>query len=100
MGHCYSIHHTNESDLKVPPTYHPSQPTINTTNQFKEDMQKFRVGLYMLAAAFSGLSGAANAQVPPGYPATYQNTIDAAKKEHTLIIYAATDTSLIRSLLK
>jgi iron(III) transport system substrate-binding protein len=63
-------------------------------------MQQFRVGLYMLAAALSGLSGAANAQVPPCYPATYQNTIDAAKKEHTLIIYAATDTSLIRSLLK
>ena len=37
---------------------------------------------------------------PPGYAATYQTVIDDAREEGKLIIYAATDTSVIRSLLK
>ncbi|WP_425495336.1 ABC transporter substrate-binding protein [Pandoraea captiosa] len=43
---------------------------------------------------------AAHAQVPAGYPANYQTTIDAAKKEGKLIVYSVTDTALVRPLIK
>jgi iron(III) transport system substrate-binding protein len=45
-------------------------------------------------------AGDARAQVPTGYPASYQDTIDAAKKEGSLIVYSTTDTGLVRSLIK
>jgi len=55
------------------------------------------------AAAATVLAGAtlgAAAQVPAGYPADYQKTIDAAKKEGKLVIYAATDSKAAQPLIK
>ena len=42
----------------------------------------------------------AMAQAPAGYPATYGKTIEAAKKEGRLVIYATTDTKLAGALVK
>jgi iron(III) transport system substrate-binding protein len=66
----------------------------------EEDMNLLRTGVCVLAAAGACFTGTVHAQAPPGYPATYQTVIDDARKEGKLIIYAATDTSVIRSLLK
>ena len=66
----------------------------------EEDMNRLKTGLRVLTAAAACLTGTVHAQAPPGYPAAYQTVIDDARKEGKLIIYAATDTSVIRSLLK
>jgi iron(III) transport system substrate-binding protein len=66
----------------------------------EDDMNPLNMGLRALVAAGACLAAVAHAQAPPGYPATYQTVIDDARKEGKLIIYAATDTSVIRSLLK
>ena len=63
-------------------------------------MNTLKAGLLALVATGACLVSVVHAQVPPGYPAAYQTVIDDARKEGKLIIYAATDTSLIRSLLK
>lgn len=42
----------------------------------------------------------AAAQAPAGYPAAYAKTVDAAKKEGRLVIYATTDTKLAGALVK
>jgi len=52
------------------------------------------------AALFTAALPAAHAQVPAGYPANYQATIDGAKKEGKLIVYSVTDTALVRPLIK
>lgn len=43
---------------------------------------------------------AAHAQVPAGYPGSYQSVIDAAKKEGKVLVYSVTDTALVRPLIK
>jgi iron(III) transport system substrate-binding protein len=53
-----------------------------------------------LAVALAGAAFAANAQVPAGYPATYQKIIDGAKKEGKLVIYGATDSKAAQPLIK
>ncbi|HKU00216.1 MAG TPA: ABC transporter substrate-binding protein [Paraburkholderia sp.] len=45
-------------------------------------------------------ASAVAAQVPAGYPGTYQRVIDAAKREGKLIVYSTTDMSLVRPLVK
>ncbi|VVD74720.1 iron ABC transporter substrate-binding protein [Pandoraea anhela] len=64
--------------------------------------QKTAIGaLGAIAASVAVLAmPAAQAQVPAGYPASYQTTIDAAKKEGKLIVYSVTDTALVRPLIK
>ncbi len=52
-----------------------------------------------LAAAFL-FSFSAAAQTPPGYPADYSKTVEAAKKEGKLIIYATTDAVAATPLVK
>lgn len=52
------------------------------------------------AALFATGLSVAHAQVPAGYPANYQATIDGAKKEGKLIVYSVTDTALVRPLIK
>jgi iron(III) transport system substrate-binding protein len=42
----------------------------------------------------------ATAQMPAGYPATYTDTIAAAKKEGKVVIYSTTDTAAAGSLIK
>jgi iron(III) transport system substrate-binding protein len=53
-----------------------------------------------VAAILAGGAGAAFAQVPAGYPATYQKIIDGAKKEAKLVIYGATDSKAAQPLIK
>lgn len=52
------------------------------------------------AAAFAVISGTALAQVPPGYPASYQQLIDAAKKEGKVVVYSTTDTKAATPVVK
>ena len=56
-----------------------------------------------IAAAAIALAFAAApvlAQVPAGYPANYQQLIDAAKKEGKLVVYGATDSKAVQPLVK
>jgi len=52
-----------------------------------------------LAAAFA-MSASVQAQTPAGYPANYQQMVDAAKKEGKLVIYGATDSKAAAPLIK
>ncbi|HEY4998265.1 MAG TPA: ABC transporter substrate-binding protein, partial [Usitatibacter sp.] len=52
----------------------------------------------LLAAAT--LSPVVLAQVPPGYPAGYAQTVAAAKKEGKVVIYSALDTKAAQPLIK
>ena len=56
--------------------------------------------LASIAAAALTLSTAAFAQVPAGYPASYADTIAAAKKEGKVVVYATTDTKAADPLIK
>jgi iron(III) transport system substrate-binding protein len=51
-------------------------------------------------AALALLPAAAFAQVPTGYPATYQAVIDAAKKEGKVTVYTPTDAVAGKPLVK
>jgi iron(III) transport system substrate-binding protein len=42
----------------------------------------------------------ADAQVPAGYPADYQQIVDAAKKEGKVVVYSTTDAALVHPLVK
>lgn len=54
-----------------------------------------------VAGAISLLSaGQALAQLPAGYPAAYQQIVDAAKKEGKLVVYGATDSKAVQPLVK
>jgi len=53
-----------------------------------------------VAALLAVATQSAWAQVPAGYPADYQKTIDAAKKEGKLVIYSATDSKAAQPLVK
>ena len=64
-------------------------------------MRNVNFNLWAIAATTVVLNvQAAHAQVPSGYPAGYQSTIDAAKKQGSLIVYSVTDTALVRPLIK
>jgi iron(III) transport system substrate-binding protein len=66
----------------------------STTRPGARASRLWAAGTLLAAAA------AAHAQVPDGYPAAYQQTIDGAKKEGRLIVYATTDTALARAAIK
>lgn len=51
-----------------------------------------------LVAAFAAVP--ALAQVPAGYPAAYQQLVDAARKEGKLVVYGATDSKATQPLVK
>src|SRR5256885_12882785 len=57
-----------------------------------ESMNKFLASL-----AFAPVL--ALAQVPPGYPANYADTIAAAKKEGKVVVYSTTDTTSANPLI-
>jgi iron(III) transport system substrate-binding protein len=62
---------------------------------------RLAIGLFVFAALSIGLAAGANAQgVPEGYPANYQATIDAAKKEGKVVVYSSTDAASAGPLLK
>ena len=52
-----------------------------------------------VAAALALLPAIALAQVPPGYPAGYADTIAAAKKEGKVVVYSTTDTAAANFLI-
>jgi iron(III) transport system substrate-binding protein len=55
----------------------------------------------LIGAAIAALvSLPALAQVPAGYPANYQQLVDAAKKEGKLVVYGATDSKAVQPLVK
>jgi len=56
------------------------------------------IGAAAIALAFA--AAPVLAQVPAGYPATYQQLIDAAKKEGKLVVYGATDSKAVQPLVK
>lgn len=56
------------------------------------------IGAATLSAALYATP--ALAQVPAGYPAAYQQLIDAAKKEGKLVLYGATDSKAAQPLIK
>lgn len=51
-------------------------------------------------AAIVLAAGTAWAQVPAGYPGSYQAVVDGAKQEGKLIVYSVTDTALVRPLIR
>jgi iron(III) transport system substrate-binding protein len=53
-----------------------------------------------IAAALTSFAVPALAQTPAGYPASYQQLIDAAKKEGKLVVYGATDSKAVQPLVK
>ena len=53
-----------------------------------------------VGAAIALVAGIAAAQVPAGYPATYADTIAAAKKEGKVVVYSTTDTAAANFLIK
>ncbi|THC44637.1 ABC transporter substrate-binding protein [Massilia sp. Mn16-1_5] len=52
------------------------------------------------AAILAACAVPALAQVPAGYPATYKQIVDAAKKEGKLVIYGATDSKAAQPLIR
>src|SRR5258706_13471636 len=50
--------------------------------------------------ALLAMAGAAFAQVPPGYPADYAQTVAAAKKEGKVVVYSALDTKAAQPLIR
>ena len=53
-----------------------------------------------VGAALTLVATLASAQVPAGYPASYGDTITAAKKEGKVVVYSTTDTAAAGFLIK
>jgi len=53
-----------------------------------------------VGAALTVAAAIASAQVPAGYPASYADTIAAAKKEGKVVVYSTTDTAAAGFLIK
>jgi len=53
-----------------------------------------------IAAVLAAFSTASFAQLPPGYPADYAQTVAAAKKEGKVVIYSALDTKAAQPLIR
>jgi ABC-type Fe3+ transport system, periplasmic component len=53
-----------------------------------------------VGAALTVAAALACAQVPAGYPASYSDTIAAAKKEGKVVVYSTTDTAAAGFLIK
>ncbi len=56
--------------------------------------------ILLAAVALVGCTVAAQAQVPPGYPADYAKLVEAATKEGRLVVYSTTDAAAANPLLK
>ncbi len=56
--------------------------------------------LRIALAAVAAVSASALAQVPPGYPADYAQTVAAAKKEGKVVVYSALDTKAAQPLIR
>ena len=62
-------------------------------------MNPIRRTVLAAAAALVIVPAFAQAQVPPGYPANYADTVAAAKKEGKVVIYSTTDTAAAGALI-
>ena len=60
---------------------------------------RYALSAAIIAAALA-FAGAAQAQVPEGYPADYSKLVDAAKKEGKVVVYATTDAASANPLIK
>jgi iron(III) transport system substrate-binding protein len=58
------------------------------------------IGAAIAAVFTTMISLPVQAQVPAGYPANYQQMVDAAKKEGKLVVYGATDSKAVQPLVK
>jgi iron(III) transport system substrate-binding protein len=68
---------------------------------FFQRMRASRSRSLVLALGLAlGAADTALAQVPAGYPASYQAIVDAAKKEGKVIVYTPTDTNAGRPLVR
>ena len=63
-------------------------------------MKRFLHSIVRSLAALALIPASAFAQVPPGYPASYADTIAAAKKEGKVVVYSTTDTAAANFLIK
>lgn len=63
-------------------------------------MTAFRKAAASAFAALCLTAFTAGAQVPAGYPASYADTIAAAKKEGKVVVYSSTDTASANPLIK
>ena len=63
-------------------------------------MNRFKATAARSLAALALVPALALAQVPAGYPASYADTIAAAKKEGKVVIYSTTDTVAANFLIK
>jgi len=63
-------------------------------------MTAFRKAVASALAALCLTTFTAYAQVPAGYPASYADTIAAAKKEGKVVVYSSTDTASANPLIK
>jgi iron(III) transport system substrate-binding protein len=62
-------------------------------------MNPIRRTVLAAAAALAIVPAFSQAQVPPGYPANYADTVAAAKKEGKVVIYSTTDTAAAKALI-
>ncbi len=62
-------------------------------------MAHIRTAVVAALAAAARAPLVASAQVPAGYPATYADTIAAAKKEGKIVVYSTTDTASANPLI-
>ena len=54
----------------------------------------------LLLAGFVLAISSANAELPPGYPASYQAIVSAARHEGKVVIYSTTDASAVSALIQ
>jgi iron(III) transport system substrate-binding protein len=79
----------------------PLEHITITKRILEEDMKKLNPALRAAALSVALFAAhAAHAQVPAGYPGSYQSVIDGAKKEGKVLVYSVTDTALVRPLIK
>jgi iron(III) transport system substrate-binding protein len=70
------------------------------TNKLSTSIHRRAALRTVAAAALAVVAGMAHAQVPTGYPATYADLIEAAKKEGKLVVYSTTDSKAAEPVLK
>ena len=54
----------------------------------------------LLLAGFVLAISSAHAELPPGYPASYQAIVSAARHEGKVVIYSTTDASAVSALIQ
>jgi len=84
--------------LGISPVVQRSARRNSSLPDSKASMKAVRSYAFAAVVALAGTQ--ALAQVPAGYPATYSDTVAAAKKEGKVVIYSTTDTAAANFLIK